>query len=128
MKKVLAIDFDGVLHDYRAGYTGAVPQGEPVPGGLEFIREKLAEGWKVFIFTCRAAPNTQGDGWPPESERLPPVMEWLYRHGFPVDEIYITGIKPHAHIYVDDRGMRFQGCWDEVRAALEEPVWYEYGS
>lgn len=125
MRKVIAIDFDGVIHDHRAGYTGVVPEGEPVPGSLEFIQELQADGWEVVIFTCRAMPNEPG--WPNLTERVPPVTEWLHRHGFMRQFINVTGYKPWAHIYIDDRGFRFRGCWNEVRAALNEPVWYEVG-
>lgn len=123
-KRGIALDFDGVIHDYSGGWTGHVPEGGPVPGALEFVQEMLAQGWEVSIFTCRALPEneTPDSPWAKHAERIGAVREWLVRYGFP-GEVILTGHKPHAEIYVDDRAFRFQGCWNAVRAALDVKPW-----
>lgn len=64
----IALDFDGVIHDYSLGYTGHVPEGGPLPGALEFVQELLREGWSVYVHTCRALPEQEG--WKPREERV----------------------------------------------------------
>lgn len=122
MGKSIALDFDGVIHDYALGYTGHVPEGGPVPGALEFVQELLEAGWTVYIHTCRALPEQEG--WKPRVERVGAVTEWLEWHGFP-GGLIVTADKPHALLYVDDRAHRFTGCWEEVRRALHLPTWQE---
>jgi hypothetical protein len=119
VKKRIAIDFDGVIHDYSDGWTGVDPQGDPIPGSREFIEEKLAEGYEVAIHSCRAALHGDRCG-------TLAIIKWLDRHGFPRGcGVSVTDKKPHAHCYIDDRAIRFRGNWDEVRRAMEEPLWYE---
>ena len=53
-KPMLALDFDGVLHQYASGWQGAnkVPD-PPVAGALEFVT--VAAGhFSVVVYSCRA--------------------------------------------------------------------------
>lgn len=112
MKDTISVDFDGVLHDYRAGWTGYEPTGEPVPGAREFVCQLVTDGYEVVISSCRAYTQIGRDG----------IREWLERHDFP--RVSVTCEKPHARFYVDDRGIRFDGCFGAVRAAMNQPVWF----
>ncbi len=95
----VAVDFDGVLNSYvtRVGLDKQhlLPD-PPVPGAREWV-EEMVQHFNVIVFTCRAA-------FP---EGLEAVIAWLKRHGFP--PLPVTGNKPIAHLYVDDRGFLFTG-------------------
>ena len=113
--KTISIDFDGVLHDYSGGWTGYVPQGEPIPGAREFVAWCRAQGLEIVISTCRAYT---------QMGRLA-VRDWLEQHGFPAEFIQVTCEKPHAEWYVDDRAIRFNGRFAEIKLAMQQPVWFK---
>ena len=62
----IAVDLDGTLAHYE-GWKGPENIGKPVPLMLTRVREWLAKGIKVKIFTARAAIP----------EQIPPVLAWL---------------------------------------------------
>lgn len=115
MRETISLDFDGVLHDYRAGWTGYVPEGEPVPGARAAVLALLAMDYEVVISSCRAYTQIGREG----------IREWLGKHGFPVERLHVTCEKPHAAHYVDDRAIRFEGEWPAVFDQLRRPVWFE---
>jgi hypothetical protein len=102
MKGVIAVDFDGVIHSYVSGWTGPVPVDPPVLGARDAIATIRALGFEVHVFSCRALTTEGRDG----------IRGWLALHDIRVD--LITGQKPHALLYLDDRGARFNGSWDEI--------------
>ena len=55
MKKILCLDFDGVIHSYTSGWKGprSIPD-PPVPGALEAIVEYVQAGFDVQIFSSRS--------------------------------------------------------------------------
>lgn len=53
-KRILLIDFDGVLHSYESGWQGArVIPDPPVPGAMKFLDEAL-EYFDVHIYSSRS--------------------------------------------------------------------------
>lgn len=119
----IAVDFDGVIHDYSEGWKDGTIYGEPVSGAFEALRE-LMEDYNVFIFTSRDAIQ---------------IAEWMTGHGFKVSTddsmfefgskwsgnywdtpgvLLITSRKLGAKAYIDDRGIRFQS-WGQALADLE---------
>ena len=109
----IGLDFDGVLHSYTSGYTGIRPQDSPVPGSVEFVRSLVDAGYECFVFTARLA----GENFSPEHALE--IYGWLRDHKFP--DIPITGEKLHADLYIDDRGYRFTGSFDELSFRLAKP-------
>lgn len=100
MADTICIDFDGVLHSYTSGWKGAGTISDPpTPGAQEFVRALQASGWKVVIQSARAA----------SVEGTVAITDWLRHWGFPHLEV-VHG-KPFAVLYLDDRGMRFNGSW-----------------
>lgn len=102
-KKSIAIDFDGVLHAYTSPWTKAseVRDG-PTPGALEAVKEYIMAGYNVVVYSARAND--------PDGEVA--MHQWLQKHGFPV--LHIATEKPHAELYIDDRGFQFIGDWPSV--------------
>ncbi|MEE8536912.1 MAG: hypothetical protein V3S71_02820 [Acidobacteriota bacterium] len=110
---IIALDFDGVLHSAPNGYTGMEPEGDPVAGALDFVKAEIAKGTELVIYTARAAISG--------AAAVVAVDTWLRKHGFPY--IPVVGNKPHADLYVDDRGYRFEGDFSALTDYLaENPV------
>lgn len=106
---VLAIDFDGVVHDSNKGWHDGTCYGSPVPGSLDALK-LLSKKYKIVIFTAKAKkdrPLVNGK----TGHDL--VHEWLTFHGV-IDYISeITAEKPRAILYIDDNAYRFEK-WDET--------------
>lgn len=96
----IAIDFDGVICQRNGIPTirNSWWEDKPVEGALDSINLLLKMKYKVWIFTSN-----------PEMHK---VMEWLNRHNFP--ELEVTNIKKPAHIFIDDRAIRFTN-WQDIR-------------
>lgn len=87
---VLALDFDGVLHDFRNPLEGKT-LGLPLPGAKDAVcRLRQEEGHTIIIFSVK----------PPSL-----IEEWMRYYDIPFDRI--TTLKPEADLYIDDKGMRF---------------------
>lgn len=118
MKRTISIDFDGVLHDYSAGWQGYVPTGAPIAGSQAFVRACATEGLEIIVSTCRAYTQIGREA----------VRAWLERYDFPAEFMHVTCEKPHADWYVDDRGIRFQGDFAAVWEQMKQPVWFKQGT
>src|SRR2546423_15258648 len=90
---ILAIDFDGVLHDEHP--TPPHKMGKPVEGAVEAMKQLRAQGHELIVHTVRASGPDKGKH----------VADWLRYFGIPFDRV--TATKPQADIYIDDRGYRF---------------------
>jgi hypothetical protein len=102
MRKTIAVDVDGVLADYMEGWKGVDNIGDPIPGAVEFT-QALGKFADVLIFTTRTNPEMQK----PVTARLlsKKVQEWLDKHGFYYDDIWIGEGKPVCSAIVDDRAV-----------------------
>lgn len=100
MKKTVCFDFDGVIHSYTSGWCGAANIPDiPMPGiRKEF--EKLDEaGYYIAICSSRAQYKEGRDA----------IWDWLEENGLRDFVDSVTAEKPPALVYVDDRGMKFEG-------------------
>jgi len=114
VKQRIAVDFDGVIHDYTKGWQDGSIYGEPVPDSLETI-VKLSEKFEVYIFTTRARE---------ERKQEVEIREWLKNNvcqkglGDKAYELFhnivITDKKIPAIAYIDDRGIRFTN-WNDIK-------------
>ena len=54
-KKILCLDFDGVIHAYRNGWKGeSIIDDLPVAGALEFMRQALSH-FRVLVYSSRSS-------------------------------------------------------------------------
>ena len=109
MKPFISVDFDGVLNNYK-GYDGD-NLGTIRPGAREFL-QKLSEDYTVLIHTAR---------------RYTLVVEWVTDNNLWEYVGDVSSIKQPSIAYIDDRGIRFNGDYDEVLEQLEnfKPYWEE---
>jgi len=98
-KKTIAVDFDGVLHRYDTKIEADeqhLVHDDPVPGAIEWCKEMI-QHFNLVVYTARH--NSPGG--------LFAAKMWLRDKGFP--EMKVTGVKPIARLYIDDRGYHFTG-------------------
>jgi len=101
-KNVVCLDFDGVIYSFSSGWVGDesnLPD-EPVKGArwaVKELREKF--NLKVIVYSARC-----------ETEKgRKAIKEWLKKYDIKVDGV--AEHKPIAFVYVDDRGLNFDGNW-----------------
>lgn len=111
----IAIDFDGVIHNFEKGWHDGTCYGDPLPGSLEAIKF-LSEKYNIIIFTAKAKKNRPLVNG---KTGIQLVEEWLQIHGFMGYINEITSEKPRAKIYIDDNGYRFLS-WDKTLKDIEE--------
>lgn len=109
--KIIAVDFDGVIHGYSKGWQDGKPYDEPVIGAKEAMNKLLSEGYYVMIYTTRCNPDyLEGSN----IDRVQDVKDYLLKHNIPYSEIYTGKGKPKATMYVDDRAIGFKGNWSQT--------------
>lgn len=111
----IAIDFDGVIHNFDKGWHDGTCYGDPLPGSLEAIKI-LSKNYSIIIFTAKAKSNRPLVNGKTGTEL---VKEWLEKYNVMQYVQAITSEKPRAKIYIDDNGYRFYS-WGETLNDLEE--------
>jgi len=102
-RPTIAIDLDGTLAEYK-GWRGEGHIGKPIKNARWFCMQLKKEGWRIIIWTVRQDTAT--------------IKSWLLLHKIPFDAInvdffYGSHRKVIAHIYLDDRGINFNGKFSE---------------
>jgi hypothetical protein len=108
--ETLAIDFDGVIHNYDKGFQDGTCYGEPLIGSLEAIKT-LALKYKIVIYTAKARPDRPLVNG---KTGIQHVQEWLEKYEIMKYVHEITAIKPRALIYIDDNCYRFNNWVDTL--------------
>ena len=92
----IGVDLDGTLAVSEAKSTIA-SIGRPVPPMLDWVKQMVADGMRVKIFTARAG----------DPEQIPLIRKWLKANGLP--ELEITNIKDYEmqRLY-DDRAVQVE--------------------
>lgn len=102
MRTRVCLDFDGVIHHMvHPHISHDLIQGEPVEGAREWC-------WKAYDEVDLVISS--GRCCSPAGVKA--IEEWLEKFDFPKIPVY--DIKPVAHIYIDDRGWRFTGNWNDI--------------
>lgn len=109
--KVLAIDFDGVIHRNSLGFHDGTVYDDPIEGSLEALRD-LSKDYEIVIFSCKALedrPLVNG------KTGIELIEEWLQKHEVLQYVKEVTFKKPRAYLYIDDKGYRFENWEDSVK-------------
>ena len=118
-KKIIAIDFDGVIHNYSRGWQGGDIYDPVTVGFFDWAARMRAHGgFELAVFSSRS-----GDA---EARRVmrsymekslflwrdshaPALAPELYLEDFSFPEV-----KPPAWVSIDDRGIQFNGDWEDA--------------
>jgi len=115
--KNIAIDFDGVIHNFDKGYHDGTCYGDPISGSLEAI-QKLSTQYNIIIFTAKAKPNRPLVNGKTGTQL---VSEWLNKYDVLHCISEITSEKPRAILYIDDNGYRFNN-WDNTLNFIKNDI------
>lgn len=89
-RRVVAFDFDGVLHEYH-GWNGGKLNG-PLPGMQALIQQLIEAGAHVVVHTTRKAED---------------IGPWLAEH-YGISREYVYNEKwSRIDVFVDDRAVQF---------------------
>lgn len=88
-RKVIAFDFDGVIHDYHGWNGGKL--GDPMPGMVDVVKRLQDAGAHVVLHTTRKAED---------------ITPWLVEHGFGALDVYNEKWS-RIDVFVDDRAVCF---------------------
>jgi hypothetical protein len=102
--KYACIDLDGTIAHYDT-WHGEEVFGEPVEGAKTSLEKLREREWKIIIYTTRS--------------NLALIENYLHKNSIPFDYINYNpdqpenamGGKPFADVYIDDRGIQFNGNW-----------------
>lgn len=115
LKKTVVFDFDGVIHSYVSGWQGAATIPDPPVDGIKEVIDELRKDYKVVVVSTRCY----------QEGGIEAIREYLSKYGIVVDDV--TGEKPPAVVYVDDRAITFdgdtKGLVDKIRHFRP---WYEW--
>jgi len=120
MRKVLSIDFDGVLHSYKSGWQGAwrIPD-PPVRGAIEWLSWVIFHGEAKFQICIFSSRNAFPFG-------RYAMKRWLLKWGLSKDElkrIKFPVFKPPAFLTIDDRAIQFKGEFPLIMELLKFEPW-----
>ena len=106
----ICIDIDGTICALRKGgetYADVLP----LPGAVEKIRALKDAGHYVILLTARHMATCGSNVGLVVARQGKTLFDWLEKHGIVHDEVWFG--KPHADVYLDDNGVRFEG-WDSI--------------
>ena len=108
-KNNLAIDFDGVIHEFY-GWGDGTCYGNPIEGSIESIKQ-LSKKYNIIIFSSKVRPDRPLVNG---KTGLELVTEWIDEHDLTQYIDYITHEKPRAKYYIDDKAISFKNNWSEI--------------
>lgn len=106
LKKIIYVDFDGVINSYQTKFDQNDPfniPDPPVHGAIEWLCE-LVRKYHVVIYSCRLLH--------PDGEAA--LHHWFFANKMPnhlIDQLAFSHTKRGAHLYIDDRAFRFEGVF-----------------
>jgi len=108
-KKTLLIDLDGVLNNYDGNYDkDNIPS---IKVGAKELLEKLSKDYEIKLFTSR---NKLLAG------------KWILENNLDKFIIDIINEKQPAWLYIDDRGLNFNGDYQKLYDdIINFKVWYK---
>lgn len=127
MKKTICCDFDGVIHSYTSGWQGIdqIPD-LPVDGAIAGLHRLCDDPEiQVAIYSSRSSDINGRTAikewldywecvWRENNNIAPNDGNWLtQRCDFPCS-------KPPAVVYIDDRGINFDGDWSKITTTLKD--------
>lgn len=130
-KATIAIDFDGVIHEYSKGWADGTIYDPPKKGAFESIVALQHCGYAVYIHTTRNPYQVVEWLGKRKANRF---FSWSILHHDGIGRVpfwndltvvAVTSVKLPAFIYIDDRGYRFtdwRKTFDDLKLLLGETL------
>lgn len=123
-KKIICVDFDGVLHSYKSGWKGAdrIPD-PPVAGdsiwsnAIDWLEDMIA--YPEFIICIFSSRSHYFSG-------RQAMKKWLRKYGLceeALKKLRFPKEKPAAFVTIDDRAIVFKGEFPTVANILDFKPW-----
>ena len=106
----LAIDFDGVIHNFSKGYYDGTCYGEPIDDSL-YALKLLSKKYNIIIFSSKCLPDRPLVNGLTGREL---IIEWLQKYDVLKYVKEITHVKPRAKYYIDDKAIEFKNNWKDI--------------
>lgn len=104
-QRIIAVDFDGVIHGYSKGWHDGTIYDVPKPGAAKAITTLRSLGFRIVIYSTRNLPRIV-DGVEQEG-MWAAVEDYLRQHAIPFDEVWRKAEKPLAVAFIDDNAIHF---------------------
>lgn len=120
-KKLLCMDFDGVIHAYNSGWQGATTVADPpVNGAFDFLQNASGK-MDVCIYSSRSGEPGGIQAMQNWMERrlinyYGQIPDWYAKVKWPTS-------KPAASVSIDDRAITFTGEWPNVDDLVSFQPW-----
>lgn len=111
----ICIDIDGTICHLRR-VNENYNELQPIAGAVEKIKYLKSKGYYIILCTARHMKTCEANVGQVVAKEGLTLLEWLKNHDFVYDEIWFG--KPYAHVYIDDRALRFEGSWDAIDEQL----------
>lgn len=112
----ICIDIDGTLCHLRKE-TEAYSNVVPIEGAVDTLKALNEKGYYIILCTARHMKTCEGNLGKVIARQGLTLMQWLEKHDVVYDELWFG--KPHADLYIDDKGVRFTGCWKHMHNLIE---------
>lgn len=104
------IDLDGTICPIKQTHQH-YSELEPLPGAIEKLKQLKAAGHYLIIMTARNMATQEANLGKVMKNIGKTTLDWLDKYQIPYDEIHFG--KPNAHLYIDDRALRFES-WSQI--------------
>jgi hypothetical protein len=88
----------------------------PTDGAVEAMQTLASEGHRLTVYTSRFAPMPASEKQRVKEE----IEELLQTLGFPPMEVWTGTTKPKADVFVDNKGVTYDGDWGLVLAQTQQ--------
>lgn len=127
-KRIISVDFDGVLHSYTTGWKGAgVILDPPVENAIPFL-VATAQEFEVHIFSTRSHQNGGIEAMQKWliaacNEYVAPYDLLADAEDFVLNKLKWPTTKPPALVMIDDRAICFKGTFPSMETLKNFKPW-----
>lgn len=108
-KKTILFDLDGVLNKYDGNFDKTIIP--PIREGAYELIKELSREYKIVIFTTRNSLT---------------ASKWVTENKLDEFVDNVTNVKEPAFLIVDDRCIKFNGNYNQLKNEIKEfDVWYK---
>jgi hypothetical protein len=128
-KKIICVDFDGVIHWYRKGWQEGKIYDKPVPGAMEWlVRFARNPEFEVAIYSSRSKdPKLLHEMKDWITLELDRYLSWVDGYDSKplelFDKLTFPTQKPAAFLTIDDRAICFRGYFPSTEEIKNFKPW-----